>query len=1053
MSYTEKINESKQKVYEKAIATKILTLMDKLRLSSNENNKRRWIWELLQNAKDVKSREREGVNIIVDLKLDEKVLVFKHNGRHFFTENITFLIEQVSTKERSDESLEEISGQFGTGFLTTHLLSEIVEVRGVVQDDELPYRKFCITLDRSGADIPTVIASVNKSLDQLNQLEQSEDYKSYDENEFNTSFTYHLNQDGIEVAIAGIQDLEVSLPLNLVFQPSILSVRIQDQNSTYKIASNKKLPGEMNDFTLNLFRVSKNSGSNSKIDEFITIKDASCEIAVPIIQQGSTILLKKRLQDIKPRIFCSFPLIGSEKFGTPFFINSPYFQPTEPRDGVFLTDKVTDKVELNKKIIRRSVYFYSKLIDYASSQGWENLYELAKISIPPQTDWLSIDWYKENVLRPIQEKIYTTPLVKIEDGTRTALQSNDHISIHVPFDSRKEIRDAIWDLAKDINWLQLPAKAITHEWYAIFKNSIWNREHCLTIHRLSQYIGENSSELEDLSIDFGIESPLDWLNQYFSVLQLSQENPIDFLQGGNYKLIPNQYGELCLPDDLANDLDIEEPLKDISEQLFRDYRKILAHKSVLVSIRELLSEKSQETIVHEMNKALQSNKVDLGKKKLACHALTRLFPSEDSELIEKRNLIYDVSKKIFSVETLDKHYLVKWSPEIWEISDRFQTAFIVHEISQLKNLHALSSHLCEDISDVRGWLSSFVNLLIELEWKDLLGEKTPILPNQNGTFCDLNSLFCEGETIDESLKDISAYLRRDVRDELLDITFDVPIPQNRRVFQKDLGSEIRNLVTPLLSELPRKETTQDIFDELILWMDSHPDVAKDIFGDLFENRHKLYDDAEVAKNLRQVRELMLQVEDLSQKNSSLQAENDELKAQVENLRAQISDKQSDEQITKTVKVEIDDAFLLTYGVTTEEQLKAILLDPAISQKYVYYEQGDYDPFSRLVYVLKIIERAKQNVRRYLESLDDYDCSNWHELGKTFVSGILKRGKPIEIIVRPSDSKKIIFYYPEEKKILSLMNSELWVEDGETLPQQITLGMVLQFQDINRIDLP
>jgi len=309
----------------------------------------------------------------------------------------------------------------------------------------------------------------------------------------------------------------------------------------------------------------------------------------------------------------------------------------------------------------------------------------------------------------------------------------------------------------------------------------------------------------------------------------------------------------------------------------------------------------------------------------------------------------------------------------------------------------------------------------------------------------------EGEPIDESLKDIASLLRRDFRDELIDNSFDVPIPKNRKVSQKNVGSEIRSLVSPRLSELTRTKETQEIFNKLILWMDDNPDVAEKIFGDLSENRHKLYDDAEVARNLRKVHEL-------EQENHSLKSENEELKNELEKLKSQASDQasqvsnaQENEEASSEDKKEIDDDFLITYGVTTQEKLEEILSDPAISEKYSYSSASNY--FSRLEYVLEIIARAKRNVRAYLESLDDYDCGNWHERGETYIVGVLKRGEPIKIIVRPSDNRKIIFYYPEEKQVLSGRNSELWVEDGEPHPRQITLGVILTIQGIDRIDLP
>jgi hypothetical protein len=53
MSYKDKFEQSDKKALNSLIAAKILDLMDKLRLDVNENAQRRWIWELLQNAKDV----------------------------------------------------------------------------------------------------------------------------------------------------------------------------------------------------------------------------------------------------------------------------------------------------------------------------------------------------------------------------------------------------------------------------------------------------------------------------------------------------------------------------------------------------------------------------------------------------------------------------------------------------------------------------------------------------------------------------------------------------------------------------------------------------------------------------------------------------------------------------------------------------------------------------------------------------------------------------------------------------------------------------------------
>eukprot|EP00122_Pirum_gemmata_P012345 Pgem_evm1s11468 len=101
--------------------------MKKLRLLSDESTPRRWAWELLQNAKDVACRNT--VDIKIKVKNDDNddlALFFSHNGKPFTPDDMTYLIKQVSTKDRDckGEPLhKKTTGNFGTGFLTTHLLS------------------------------------------------------------------------------------------------------------------------------------------------------------------------------------------------------------------------------------------------------------------------------------------------------------------------------------------------------------------------------------------------------------------------------------------------------------------------------------------------------------------------------------------------------------------------------------------------------------------------------------------------------------------------------------------------------------------------------------------------------------------------------------------------------------------------------------------------------------------------------------------------------------------------------------------------------------------
>ena len=66
-------------------------------------------------------------------------------------------------------------------------------------------------------------------------------------------------------------------------------------------------------------------------------------------------------------------------------------------------------------------------------------------------------------------------------------------------------------------------------------------------------------------------------------------------------------------------------------------------------------------------------------------------------------------------------------------------------------------------------------------------------------------------------------------------------------------------------------------------------------------------------------------------------------------------------------------------------------------------------------------------------------------------GIIKNGKDISVIARPSDDGKIVIgYYESEIPVLELDGNELWYEDGKSEPKQLTLGALLKKTEITRI---
>src|SRR5438309_1105404 len=74
----------------------------------------RWIWELLQNARDAGA----GRSVSVSIVAASGTLSISHNGKPFTAKEIAHLIYHGSTKQDADGPV-----RFGTGFISTHLIN------------------------------------------------------------------------------------------------------------------------------------------------------------------------------------------------------------------------------------------------------------------------------------------------------------------------------------------------------------------------------------------------------------------------------------------------------------------------------------------------------------------------------------------------------------------------------------------------------------------------------------------------------------------------------------------------------------------------------------------------------------------------------------------------------------------------------------------------------------------------------------------------------------------------------------------------------------------
>ncbi len=449
-----------------------------------------------------------------------------------------------------------------------------------------------------------------------------------------TIFRYKLNKSGIAVAKKGLGDLSTSLFFTLVFLPEIKSVAIINDGKRYELSQTiEEIGKDIKIYTITL--ETQNGKSETKI---AVLSKNRTSIAVQIEDRNGQICLKE-FDASTPRLFCDFPLIGTEDFSFPVIINSPSFNPNEPRNGVYLTDKtdpITDKIDPkigeNKAIMHEAINLYCTLLEYASEHNWADVYLLANIPKLKEENWISKGWFESSVIEPIKQKLLRIPIVDTENhGRISILDANNKPNVWFPSSPKEDLRNRIWDLAN--LWIptrRLPRKADVNVWYKI----IWEGCNKLSLEVVTRNLQARKC-LEQLAKE--LVEPTDaveWLNSYYELINID-DVVLKSIINDNYAVIPNQIGIFKKRSELKTDDQIEEELKNVLSILNVEVRDHLRHKGVRTG-QIKYDTKEQNDIVNEINKVLQEDK----NKKVdeACDYLVTLFSTDKD--FPKERIVY-----------------------------------------------------------------------------------------------------------------------------------------------------------------------------------------------------------------------------------------------------------------------------------------------------------------------------------------------------------------------------------------------------------------------------
>ena len=560
----------------------------------------RWIWELLQNARDAAAGK--ATSLTASVEHQEGELTFLHNGDGFTGNHVFYLIHHGSTKV----GLKSTIGQFGSGFLTTHLLSSKIDVSGFLNDGQ----SFEFMLERKTGSIPSIAALLNKAWNDFKP--SNKPLKVAMPPGFTTRFAYPISKEVSEVVAEGIANLKQCAPFVVVFNSEFSAINIRSATGTTSFKVMNRNPLEK--AGMQLVTVSETENGIQQERKYLLATGEKSTVAFPLESVGSDNVCLS--VDNTPRLFLGFPLVGTEKFSFPAIINSFKFNPTEPRNGIYL-GQTNEQADIdNQKAVAEAFDLFIDLLGFAAASNLKNAHLLAEIPDIQKQNGLNSDWLRKVLMESLIPAIRRTPVVLSENG---AIPPEESI---VPFTGREtgdEGVEALWDLVNGLTELRqkLPSRNeavgwcnAVESWSAILRDKVTDFPEVIDGAKLASYVEEKAKVTDE---DYGRlsrlqtllqqgESALIWLNRFCGFLKTNGFDEVLRIRS----IILNQMGCLDKLSNLRRDQGISKTLKDIAESLEWNIREYLRDTKITALAEEIgAGDWNDDYVVRELIKQLQ----------------------------------------------------------------------------------------------------------------------------------------------------------------------------------------------------------------------------------------------------------------------------------------------------------------------------------------------------------------------------------------------------------------------------------------------------------------
>lgn len=825
------IKGSYEKLLRKMYISNVAKRLRQLNQPSDVDRKR-WVWELIQNAKDTIASDPTRNQINVRIEIEGDIVRFRHDGNPFTSDARFGLLYKYSEDKENSES----TGRFGTGFLTTHCLSKVVTIESNMysNDEKTELCGFSVTMYRDG--------QIEKEL--LEGLDKMEESQKYYGDLFEwTTFTYHVSTDSGRRAIQlGIENFYKHITQTMLFCKELASIELNDNGKITNIIRRPieevapnvmsaifEIHGETT--SIRRFLYSSYHEYNKELsDRYRADREIRIDAAIEVDENNCIVSHAGNTSH-----FCVLPLVGIEtQLEEPIILNSPDFEPDEERQSLLLSGQNWDEEHNNisevgiNQIIYSKVYsLYDNLVSYLSSNSYGKLYLLANgLKEAKEHDKLDEKWYSENVIKNYRDVLLKYPVVepyankefkKLADCifVKESKNENEVFSLLTSLYPDKLIKD-------NLEWSQF----VWEEGL-----DIWNTKNlCKNI--------EEKNNWNNITLEEGV-AVTDWYNKFLTHVQTYDERYLK-----KYALLPNMNGELKKIDaeNFKQGEKVSAFIIDLLVKLGKDVKPILLHSDVTaVSLDSKYNSQSYSADLNRLAKNIidEDNQTTIVSRLMP---LISIIPNAEekysSEFRNQRKRFFEICTSLYSitdaVSITDNSIL----DAAWKEVD---TWFVSRVLNSLKSLGALSK--LPSGLDAK-WLNDAL-LALNIQITNL--DAFEVLPNQEGNFCAHKNLYKDAGVPEKLKNDIFKSADLNYKEILLHKDIDASafsVNQNKTItsFAADLKSKFATTNSYVYGNYFREKyhyKPQDVLDKIALYVVSL--LPKDKESELYKYQRDIFD--------------------------------------------------------------------------------------------------------------------------------------------------------------------------------------------------------------------